>query len=137
MEESSQDEDPEEALKRYYAKMKEKRKKQDEKKGEKKSVLGKAKSTDKEGQDMHEDNTLDHTKFITLTSADEDKNTSSISEGIPFSPLYTSRLGLRAIEHNLDDDDDILLDFNVRNLSSVLYSHNFTTYSSMIEPTVP
>ncbi len=25
----------------------------------------------------------------------------------------------------------------VRNLSSVLYSHNFTTYSSRIEPTVP
>jgi hypothetical protein len=31
MEESSQDEDPDEALKRYYAKMKEKRKKPDEK----------------------------------------------------------------------------------------------------------
>ena len=58
MEGNSQDEDPDEALKRYYAKMKEKRKKQDEKKGEKKSVLGEAKSTDKEGQDMHDGNTL-------------------------------------------------------------------------------
>jgi hypothetical protein len=112
MEESSQDEDPDEALKRYYAKMREKRKKQDEKKGGKQSVLGEAKSTDKEGQDMHEGNTLDHTKLITLTSADEDKPTSPTSEGIPSSPLYTSRLGLQATEDNLDDDDDILLDFN-------------------------
>jgi hypothetical protein len=40
--------------------MKEKRKKNDEKKGGKKSVLGEAKSADKDGQDMHEGNTLDH-----------------------------------------------------------------------------
>jgi hypothetical protein len=56
-------------------------------------------------------NTLDHTKLIALTSADEDKHTSSTSEGIPSSPHYISRLGLQAIEDNLDDDDD-LLDFN-------------------------
>ncbi len=62
---------------------------------------------------MHEGNTLDHTtKLITLTSADEGKHTSPTSEGIPSSPLYTSRLGLQATEDNVDDDDDILLDFN-------------------------
>ncbi len=71
---------------------------------------------------MHEGNTLDHTKLITLTSAGEDKHTSfsstSASEGIPSSPRYTSRLGLQAIEHNLDDDEDILLDFNFNEYTS-------------------
>ncbi len=109
---NSQDEDPDEALKEYYAKQKEKRKKLDEKMRGKKGVLGEAKSADKEEQDMHEGNTLDHTKLFTLTSAGEDKHTSSNSEGIPSSPLHTSRLGLQAIENNLDDDEDILLDFN-------------------------
>jgi hypothetical protein len=111
MEGSSQEEDPDEALNKYYAMMKQKRKKHNEKMGGKKSVLGEAKSTDKDGQDMHEGNTLDHTKLITLTSAGEDKRTSSTLEETP-SPLYTSRLGLQAIEHNLDDDEDELLDFN-------------------------
>ena len=100
MEGNSQDEDPDEALKEYYAKQKEKRKKYDEKKGGKKSVLGEAKSADKDGQDMHEGNTLDHTKLFTLTSAGEDKHTSSNLEGIPphhftlhvwgFKPLNTT-----------------------------------------------
>jgi hypothetical protein len=112
MEGNSQDEDPDEALKEYYAKQKEKRKKQDEKVRGKKIVLGEAKSADKDGQDMHEGNTLDHTKLFTLTSAGEDKHTSSNLEGIPSSPLHTSRLRLQAIEHNLYDDEDILLDFN-------------------------
>jgi hypothetical protein len=110
MEESSQDEDPDEALRKYYAKMREKKKKREEKKGGKKSVSGEAESTDKEWQDMHEGNTLDHTKLTALTSADEDKHTSSTSEGIPSSPHYISRLGLQTSEDNLDDDD--LLDFN-------------------------
>jgi hypothetical protein len=110
MEESSQDEDPDEALRKYYAKMRERNKKQEEKRKGKKSVLGEAESTDKEGQDMHGGNSLDLTKLTVLTSADEGKHTSSTSEGIPSSPQYISRLGLQATEDNLDDDD--LLDFN-------------------------
>jgi hypothetical protein len=111
MEESSQDEDPDEALRGYYAKMRERNKKREEKKKRgKRSVSGEAESADKEGQDMHEGNTLDHTKLTALTSADEDKHISPTSEGIPSSPHYISRLGLQTSEDNLDDDD--LLDFN-------------------------
>jgi hypothetical protein len=113
MEEDSQDED--DTLRNYYAKRKEKKKKREKKKGERRSVSGEAESIDNEGQDMHEGNTLDHTKLTTLTSADEDtlqnvNHTSSTSEGIPSSPHYTSHLGLQDNEVNLDED--VLLDFN-------------------------
>ena len=111
MEGNSQDEDPDEALKKYYAMMKEKRKKKDEKMGGKKSVLGEAMGADQDEQDMHEGNTLDHTKLLTLTSAGEDQHTSSNLEGIPSSPLHTSRLVLQTIETN-SDEEDILQDFN-------------------------
>ena len=111
MEGNSQDDGTDEALKEYYARQKEKRKKYDERKGGKKSVLGEDKDADKDGQDMHEGNTLDHTKLFTLTSAGEDKHTSSNLEGIPSSPLHTSRLGLQTIENN-SDEEDILQDFN-------------------------
>ena len=104
MEGNSQDEDPDEALKKYYVMMKEKRKKKDEKMGGKKSVLGEAMGADQDEQDMHEGSTLDHTKLFTLTSAGEDKHTSSNLEGIPSSPLHTSRLGLQTIENNSDEE---------------------------------
>ena len=111
MEGNSWDDGTDEALKEYYARQKEKRKKYDEKKGGKKSVLGEDKNADKDGQDMHEGNTLDHTKLFTLTSAGEDKHTSSNLEEIPSSPLHTSRSGLQTIENN-SDEEDILQDFN-------------------------
>ena len=111
MEGNSQDDGTDEALKEYYARQKEKRKKYDERKGGKKSVLGEDKNADKDGQDMHEGNTHDHTKLFTLTSAGEDKHTSSNSEEIPSSPLHTSRLVLQTIESN-SDEEDILQDFN-------------------------
>jgi hypothetical protein len=86
MEGDSQEED--DTLRNYWTKKKEKKKKREKKKGERRSVSGEAESTDNEGQDMHEGNTLDHAKLTTLTSADEDtlqnvNHTSSTSEGIP------------------------------------------------------
>jgi hypothetical protein len=108
MEGDRQEED--DILRNYYILKKERKKKREKKKGDRRSVSGEAESTDNEGQDMHEGNTLDHTKLTTLTSADEETHTASTSEGIPSSPHYISPLGLQNSEVNLDDDD--LLNFN-------------------------
>jgi hypothetical protein len=116
MEGGSQDEDS--SLRDYWTKKREKKKKRKERKkeGDRRSVSGETESTDHEGQDMHEGNTLDSTKLTTLTSANEDtlqneNQTSSTSEEMPSSPLslYTSHLEL---QNNDEDSDDVLLDFN-------------------------
>jgi hypothetical protein len=112
MEEDSQEEDS--SLRDYWTKTRGKKQREKTKDGDKRSVSGEADSTDHEGQDKHEGNTLDPTKLTTFTSANEDtlqnkNHTSSTSEEIPSSPLYTSHLEL---QNNEGDSDDVLLDFN-------------------------
>jgi hypothetical protein len=114
MEERSLEKDS--SLRDYWEKLREKKKKRKERKkdGDRRSVSGKAESTNNEGQGMHEGTTLDPTKLTTLTSANKDtlqneNHTSSTSEEIPSSLLYTSHLELQNNETNLDDH---LLDFN-------------------------